>query len=598
MGNNKKGMAMIAALMTAFIFLALVSTLCLLATSGTRQANYAKKATIALHLAEAGIADALYRLNYCSSGDYPFDNVNSKTPFDGTAIASLPYERSFDEGGTYKIDFTDSTSANQDKITSTGTYKGTKRKLSVLIRGDNDAVIPADRQALTQGIPEAFNKHVIYADRITALAGATPTIEGNLCAVNMSLALGATGQYTATKVNSSLFDPPSISAPSDISPPGDPASWNKIFKDDELANSGYQNSMPGNYVPTGGLPAGVNYSAPTGSETYTLDAAAIGTECWLFEGVSTDTPLDIKVEGTTSMASGGFLKVKRAAVADPAGKGDITLDFSGANNPDLAGDTIRADGDIAIVSGATPNPIGKDSNTETILYAGGEITIPQNFTIRGNVAAEGTLILNGPKVKGSILSKSDISLATAVSAIYGSSSKEAAIILKTDSTTDHRTLTISISPKIYLDNGNEAVIIAYSTGDHDITIDINNDIGYPKSTDGSTILYSKSGIIAYTEDSVVGGNTSINVGNNVNVNGLLYVSSSNSSATCKIAIDNTGATEGVKGVIIAQDEVELKNGAIVSWDSIPFKFCASSIYEGFTAGRRVYLPVLGSWRLE
>jgi len=331
MKTNKKGMALIAALMTAFIFLALVSTLVLLSTAGSRQANYAKKVTIALHLAEAGIADAIYRLNYSPDGPFPFEG--SQTPFDtqdpGPPVAGkVEWTSSIQNSGdSYTVTWNDT---EPNKIVSTGTYQGIKRALSVQIRGETDSA--EDRQYEKQGIPEAFNKHVVYAQTIQSTAAA-PTIAGNLCGVNISLASGASGQYTVTKIP--LASPPSFSASGvdSTSAPADPG-WDDPgeFKDDDgkepyNAAASYDDIS---LVPT------LSYAATGGVETYTFNGSTIGK--FLCEGVGVDTDLAVIVTGAaTSMTSASFLKAKKTAPKNAS----ITLDFSSANL-DIEG-IIKAD---------------------------------------------------------------------------------------------------------------------------------------------------------------------------------------------------------------------------------------------------------------
>ena len=71
-------MALVVALMTSFILLALVASLFWVIAATSRQTEYARNSAIALNLAEAGTADAIYRLNYETTlgiGDYPFNGT-------------------------------------------------------------------------------------------------------------------------------------------------------------------------------------------------------------------------------------------------------------------------------------------------------------------------------------------------------------------------------------------------------------------------------------------------------------------------------------------------------------------------------------------
>jgi len=305
----------------------LVSTLVLLSTAGSRQANYAKKATIALHLAEAGIADAIYRLNYCSSGNYPFAGSNIPSGLGSSSLAGDDIVGTL-EGGSYRVDWG---AGEPNKIISTGTYKGIKRKLSVQIRGETDSA--ADRQYEKQGIPEAFNKHTVYAQTIQSTAATAPTITGNLCGVNISLVSGASGQYTVTKIP--LASPPFFSASGvdSTSVPTDPG-WDNPgeFKD---ADGSEPYNAAASYDDISLVPT-LSYAATGGVETYTFNGSTIGK--FLCEGVGGDTDLVVIVTGAaTSMTSASFLKAKKTALKNAS----ITLDFSSANL-DIEG-IIKAD---------------------------------------------------------------------------------------------------------------------------------------------------------------------------------------------------------------------------------------------------------------
>ena len=557
---------MIVAIVMAFIFLMLVFTVSVLSTSAHKRAHSRRDRAIALNLAEAGIADALYRMNYRNYGagldyQYPWKGNNPLTVNDPFGAGS----------GSYTIKLTDN-AANEDILEMTGVYKGEVKAVQVKIRGHN--TIGDDLNKDVNGIAEAFNKHVIYADTISSPATATPDISGNLCGVNISLALGASGQYTATKISSCL-PPAALGFPVDsASDPGDPPSWTTRCRDTDGTNGATYDRDPA-YDP---LPGGVTIL----DDTYTIDGAAIAGETWFFD-TGDGGKGDVVIQGTTTMGATGFVKAAR----------DMTIDINnvGLNlQGDRAEGVVKAVRDMTITLGvANPNPIGANAHTGVALYAGGDIiTIPSGVTINGDVLAVGTITLRGPKVKGSILSASNISLLTAASAIYGSSSDKTAAI--TTNSSSSVTITIGAAPKIYLDDGtnNKAAIVAQSSGaGNSATVTINNDI----VTDGS----SNAVIIAYTSD-VGGGNATITVGNNVDIDGLLYANSSNSGATCNITIDNTGATEGVKGTIVAQDEVRLEDGAKVSWDSSLYKSSTYPLYGAFTGGRRVYLPVIGSWK--
>ena len=123
-----------------------------------------------------------------------------------------------------------------------------------------------------------------------------------------------------------------------------------------------------------------------------------------------------------------------------------------------------------------------------------------------------------------------------------------------------------------------------------------------------------SGGITITGDLIIAGTLSLNgvtvdgnvlcdnditigsSGGTVIVNGLLYTSSSSATA---ITIGNTTANDVIiNGTVVTIGTVTL-NLCTINWDKSPFlSNTTPNVYEGFSNGRRIYLPVPGSWREE
>ena len=153
------------------------------------------------------------------------------------------------------------------------------------------------------------------------------------------------------------------------------------------------------------------------------------------------------------------------------------------------------------------------------------------------------------------------------------------------------TIPATNSPKIYLDSANKAAITAYSTGGN-VTVDVNVDLP-------STLNSGQAGIVAYTTSA--GGDSTVNIGSagtDVDINGLVYSYGNN------IGYITLGANAGtVNGALVAGGTngiVDL-NDKTLEWDERSFLDATNTdteIYQGFSGGRRVYLPVLGSWRQE
>ena len=190
MKNNNKGVAMIVAVVMALVFFMLVLTVSVLSTSAYKRSHFYKDRAIALNLAEAGLADALYRMNYKDYGAgaghlYPWG--------DGAADNPDTVNDPFGTGsGSYIIELTDA-GANADILKATGIYKGRRRTIQVKIRGDN--AIGDDLNKVDNGIAEAFNKHVIYAG---VVSGTGTAITGNIARMTIANIASATGNYTVT----------------------------------------------------------------------------------------------------------------------------------------------------------------------------------------------------------------------------------------------------------------------------------------------------------------------------------------------------------------------------------------------------------------
>ena len=75
---NNRGVALIAAVVTAVIFMMLVMTVMVVSISTYKKSGQSHDRAMALNLAEAGINDALYQMNYqyydvlpANGADYP-----------------------------------------------------------------------------------------------------------------------------------------------------------------------------------------------------------------------------------------------------------------------------------------------------------------------------------------------------------------------------------------------------------------------------------------------------------------------------------------------------------------------------------------------
>jgi hypothetical protein len=184
-GNfSQKGIALVITVVGLSLLLLLVITTSVLVTVAYKKANFVRDWTIAHNLAESGIADALYRLNYRYYDSKIYPNIYPDTgifvPKDDQISKAL-----YNPDGCYEVLFSNSNVTNGDELISSGTYKGRKCTLKSRLRGDNAPGTLLGGPA--QGIAEAFNKHAIYARSVTIGNNvADGGIKGNICAVSIT----------------------------------------------------------------------------------------------------------------------------------------------------------------------------------------------------------------------------------------------------------------------------------------------------------------------------------------------------------------------------------------------------------------------------
>ncbi len=580
--NNKKGMAMIAALMAAFILLALVSTLCLLATSSTRRANYAKKATIALHLAEAGVADALYRMNYPHlgvDGDYPFDSSSIPAFSGATSNATATTISGTLEGGSYEVTFTDNVSSDTDtdRITSAGTYKGIKRTLSVFVRGDNDSATPAGRQDSRQGVAEAFNKHTVYANAATITAAvANNAITGNISATatgGIADGRGAPTNCSKTTIPDIQFAVPAPTAPADVTLPTFTGPVDQTYTD------------PGPPYPT----------------TYDPDAGGPWPEANVTAGpVFTFDATDTIPFGSLTQVQGNVIFM---------GNAQVLGHFQATGSIDISSASVDIQNSLKAMGGHLN--INSDLNIQVNgdLCASGNITIVnQTIPVSGSVIAQGNITLNGGTFGGVRTSGASITLQTNLCIIGPSGNIEAPILIKNLAPLESATVNINTPTTVNVNSNQNAAIIAYSSANEASGTEAKIDLTAQLTVNLATI--NQPTLIAYSENENAVIDIDIGIGNPLG--GLIYAGSGDATATDNATITLT--TGDITGVLVAggtdavvanrADGIVNINGGTLEWDSTPYKSSNYPLYGHssgpthirLSGGRRVYLPVLGSWR--
>ncbi|MDD3725801.1 MAG: hypothetical protein PHI44_01210 [Candidatus Ratteibacteria bacterium] len=622
--EGRDGVAMIMVLAMLVIFAALIVAVVISSTTAIRRAHFYKDKATALQVAQGGIEEVLYRMNYSQydTGTYPAFTTPSEDiippGFLSGAVATLSVD-----------------SSCETKLISIGSYRGRTAQVEVNIKGYahiGNHLKPVVGELPDGGIPEAFNKHTIYATQIREIGTIGTTVKGNITTTTPkpdpfpSSLFGATWtkiENTSIPLLSDIPDNPEDLIPPIPTPEPDPPGWNKIFKDgDDFPPMGFSGS----------------YSIDEeGTETYTISSGTIDGN-WIFEKADGSTGLIVKIEGSATLNPGCVIKAG-AGGASPPESADIVLNFSGSNNPNIQGQLV-AEGDITINVGVSyPNQIG--SIGETTLWAGETITIDytsaqgpeirghirgkeiylkcgaNRMVITGNVYGESTVnfqdntnTTDGFTINGDVIGKDGIyftnnqgktsvySLITKSSLTIPSvsgfslnidstgSSSKAGIVLYQE---DDATLELTINGQITLTIGEEQVagIMVYfdkpPVGDDNegktSNITISGNINFNDTEHDKFLLINQSDE----------GSITINTPGQ-SINGSIY------SVYYRDTDQKITLTDGdITGSIITNGTVELQGGSI-TYDPDPYLH-NSQVYKGFFWGRRRYVPVPGSWRV-
>jgi len=531
---RKKGIALIVVLVLVVLLSALILAVVLSATMAIRKAHYYTDKTIALEIAEAGIEQILYKMNYekYGSGKYPFGDGSSKeTDIDTSAFGPQ-------SSCTVKID-PDGTGADTT-IVSEGKYKGRSAKIYVNLRGY--AKLDEDLNCETAGISEAFNKHVIYAQKV---GGTSSKITGNIfTASTVNLISSAADQYTVTlstipsnlselvRFDTSNYELPNTPASFTLYLYCRTASDTTAYAFGDSAHTDTKFSIPDD----GSFHYGIKYTR--GNDTYEFD---------------TQIDYNIYIE----KAGGG------------TSNGNAT--FNSSNN--RFSKYVKVDGNLTI-----SDDITTDTQRQSAFEIGGSCTISSGITINGDLVIKGARItLDNVTINGAVVCDNEITFSGNSTTINSSSSSYPAAILINNSS-GSPTLDIDASPDITLgDNQKTAILVSALNG----TISINADLlpNYSSSDQFCVVNWS-------------GSNADVNIGTvaGANVNGGIY-------SYKNILLDSN--TQAVTGILVAGETVTFNNSGSLTYNPSPFKdFKKRPIYKGFVGGRRVYLPVPGSWRIE
>jgi len=618
---KKKGIALIVVLVVIMMFLSIILIVVISATNGIRNAHYYSDKTLALQIADAGIQDCLYWMNYkgYDTYKYPDDNTYFKgsdytepeTPWTSTepkVTDPHPYKpiKGLQKPNFCKLEFKDGT--DTDTIISTGYYNGRTAKITVNIRGNNgngnDTHNNGGRYlrdflddgttsggVATWGIPEAFNKHTIYATSIGS--NPTTTVKGNITTTTPKPGSLPGTDATWTETDNVSLPILSVKPSAVISPPRpDDDNYDDIYDDSgNREGDGHVNLIPND---------GVYFD---GSTYYfgTDDGTRTDTNYYnIFPLPESRSTHSVKIEGAKAVLTNG-VEIKNYFYCDDEVRVETAI-FS-ENNTAIEANKITLSSNMEIGKKGQDYCLIVKPLTSTSLNIESDVKINGDFGI--DLLNLHTLNINATnlKINGCLFTNGSLTIDGSIEIDASSSGKIAGILLysNTDKTLD---LTINSSTEITTGENQIAGIMVYFdppkpkyegwTGGKISNIKIYAPLSDNSGTDTQFLIVNQSD----------GGSIVINIPSDSKINGSIYSAYYYSNPYEEpppvtppdpppINI-NSGT---IKGSIITNGTVNLNGGSVI-YNSKPYKNGKGDIYRGFVGGRRVYVPVPGSWKVE
>lgn len=582
--KTKNGVALVIVIVLILLFSAIILSVVLTSTTAYRRSVYFRDRNIAFNLAQIGIADALYKLNYRYHDPghyYGFRSdgecllLSDGAPKNGDIFTytlkateiGFPLA-SINDGVTVQLIINDGT--YPDTLLTIGKYRGRTVKLSAGIRTLSDENTNLQRPLAdsvdwdTKGVPEAFNKHVIYAGSVS---GTGTTVKGNIATSSPKPDPWPATWTDVTWVQTSISLPrpivpylPFEIQPTDPAPSGwiefqmrgqpryriDGGSWNLI--------TGY----PG---------GGVSYSADgTNTETFTFTATfnPQGRKIYVRASFSPSG----RSGGACFDGSSGNINIVNSVLADGniVFKGNVNLSQNAIFEADVNNDGV---GTLII------HPNTTFSGSDLIVYdynGNGSFVINQ-----ANITINGALITNCSMTIGANANNFRIDATT--------STKNAAITIYSLQTT---TFTLNSTPTILLGNNQHYAFLLLSEN-QPLTVNIGTSGNVDFFTIPITNLGNKASIVTYST-----GTSSIttNIGSGsyyAKIPGLIFSYGNPGNIT----LNNPNTY--INGCLVANGTVTLNSGTLV-YDKNALSADRVNIYSGFAGGRRIYLPM--NWKLQ
>ncbi|MCM8761963.1 MAG: hypothetical protein NC929_01410, partial [Candidatus Omnitrophica bacterium] len=467
-------------------------------------------------------------------------------------------------------------------------------------------------------IPEAFNKHTIYAKNLN-FSGTPPSnvsIKGNVMSETItnkpSGLTEATWTETFTLSDIVHFETSTSSFTVDLNLPSPPGVYDDTYTETGmLINATYPGGISVNDTPD---PApGIYWNGST--YLFGRDNSNLLPEDFNSGGrtiiVEADAQIpnnagDVTIDNYFKIAATKNLTINKDIITNT--NSNLCLDMTGASLTIASGITIT--GDLVVKGGAlilSNNITGKVKCDQDITVNSGNIggdvlssraiTI-SGGTISGDVFATGDITLSGGTINGNVLSNEDITVSGGTingsSVCYNTSSVahtinisggtidatnsdyDAVVYIHNSSSGSAGTINISSSPTITLgENQRAGIAVVASTGT--ITIGSPFTINYPFDPpfQFAIVNYSNS------------ANVNINA-NNFNIRGSIY-------SYRNITLNDN--TQTITGILVAGDTLQIGRNTSIIYDPEPY-MKNSRVYKGFFWGRRRYVPVPGSWQIK
>ena len=686
---KRKGLALIAVIVMIILFSSLILAVVLSATMAIRRANYYKDKLIALEIAENGLQKILYNLNY-----YGYQENNSGSDwtraswigsnFINPVSFSLPkwysdliankgltendltkYETTvtlpeYGGKGKYTLYFIDANSQTNpetdlDLIVCKGIYRGRATTISFLLRGVGEIKNYGDnyfygdfkeknlnRRLGSCGIPEAFNKHVIYAYKVTFPSSPTGiNIKGNITYATITNKPTNLSQATWTETNINFLDyiprfeteiysfdipnlPPTIPPSPPYSgydvrytndgrvcippnaTPGTPVNnQNDGVYWDDASNTYYfgtdDGSNPANFTSQGKTLVEANVIIPNIAGNVTIKdyfnvagstTPNINGDLTINKSITTTTDPDFcfEVRGTLNIASGININGNFIVKGQPL---NLNINVNGnvkcnqditINGGTINGDVISNGGNITINNG----------NIGGNLKATGDITI-QNGNIGKDALSNSSITISGGTINGCVLcydnsSKNHtITISNNPTINASNSNYDAVIYINNSYFGSSGTINIIGSPTITLgEKQRVGICISVLNGQGNININNNFVLKYynpTNPTQPSDYPFNQFAIVNYSG----GSNSKVSINANLNLNGAIYSFND---------IEFNNSNQNITGFLVAGNTLTIGNYTNISYFSNQYKNKNPDVFKEFVGGRRKYLPVVGSWRIE